>query len=111
MNNIIFIKHIQKIAKLSFNFNFNLVEIWDGFIYNLSNHSIPPTRKSKPNPYPEPHSPKLNPYLNPIPNLNLNLILNLNWTWTWNNFSRSLFFFSIVPSPLDLRGIGKGEDK
>ena len=101
----------MEIAKFSFNFNFNLVEIWDGFIYNLSNHSIPPTRKSKPNPYPEPHSPKFNPYLNPIPNLNLNLILNLNWTWTWNNFSRSLFFFSIVPCPLDLRGIGKGEDK
>ena len=31
-------------AKLSFNFNLNfiLVESWDGFIYDFSNHSTPP---------------------------------------------------------------------
>ena len=35
-------------AKLIFNFNFNLVESWDSFIFNFSNHSgHPPTRKSK----------------------------------------------------------------
>ena len=32
------------IAKLSFNFNlkFNLVESWEGFIFDFSNHSTPP---------------------------------------------------------------------
>ena len=32
-------------AKLSFNFNFNLVEICDSFISNFSNHATPPHPK------------------------------------------------------------------
>ena len=33
------------IAKLSFNFNFNLVESWDSFILDFSNHSTHPPEK------------------------------------------------------------------
>ena len=37
-----FSKVLLNFAKLSFNFNFNLVESWDSFILNFSNHSTPP---------------------------------------------------------------------
>ena len=33
------------IAKLSFNFNYNLVESWDGYILNFPSH--PPTQPEK----------------------------------------------------------------
>ena len=35
---------LRSFAKLSFNFNYNLVEIWDGYILNFPSH--PATRRS-----------------------------------------------------------------
>ena len=42
-----FLDTIYVIAKLSFNFNLNLVESWDSLIFDLSNHPTPPNHPKK----------------------------------------------------------------
>ena len=52
----------QHFAKLIFNFNFNLVERWDGYILNFPSHpATHPNQKSS-------FKVNLNPNLNPSPN-------------------------------------------